>query len=182
MRHEEEAGEEEAIPGEATEAPDDEGVPQSPKLTQEFGRLHSDLRLHTNVRLVPGAVPTIGVPTAEDPAHGGPTQPKLRKSEGCIDAGCAGSSQSSVGSLLGAADVDLRTDGSANAGSYMLARYPQLTLRDVGDRASSPAKCLNFLNSAGICCISQRTFYRIQKKILLPAVDQVSIAAIKFNG
>lgn len=27
-RHEEEAGEEEAIPGEATEAPDDEGVPQ----------------------------------------------------------------------------------------------------------------------------------------------------------
>lgn len=90
---------------------------QSPKLMQEFERLHSHLRLHTNLRLVPGAVPTIGVPTAEDPAHGGPTQPKRRKSEGCIDAGCAGGSQSSVGSLLGAADVDLRTDGSANAGS-----------------------------------------------------------------
>ncbi|XP_077526992.1 uncharacterized protein LOC144138532 isoform X2 [Haemaphysalis longicornis] len=95
----------------------DECYLQSLKLTREFGRLHSDLRLHTNLRLVPGAVPTIGVPTAEDPAHGGPTQPKRRKSGGCIDAGCAGGSQSSVGSLLGVSDVDLRTDGSANAGS-----------------------------------------------------------------
>lgn len=59
----------------------DECYLQSLKLTQEFGRLHSDLRLHTNLRLVPGAVPTIGVPTADDPAHGVPTQPKRRKSE-----------------------------------------------------------------------------------------------------
>lgn len=35
----------------------------------------------------------------------------------------------------------------------------------------SPAKCVDL--SAGICGFSKRTFYRIQQKILLPAVDQV---------
>lgn len=53
----------------------------SPKLMSEFARQHTGLRLHTNLLLVPGAVPTIYVPTADDPAHGGATEPKRRKSE-----------------------------------------------------------------------------------------------------